>query len=268
MQRVGAIEYESRGEGEGVLFIHGAIVADALLPLMSEPALANYQLIHYHRRGYGQSDPPAADPTIDEQARDARDLIAHLGVARAHVVAYSGGGPIAIQLALNEPELVQSLVLLEPVLQNAKWAAAFHDLITPLIEMHRGGESAKAVHRWMSAGGNANWRRDIEEHIPGAGDRATADAAGTFEYDVEAVRHWDFEAVGASRITQPVLDIAGSRNEAARQPIFEMLDGAIPHVERVTIPDADHSLCMTQPTAVARAIAEFLHRQPIAPHGQ
>jgi len=267
MQRAGAIEYETRGEGECVLCIHGAIIADAFVPLMSEPALANYQMIYYHRRGYGNSDPPAADPTVNEQADDARNLVVHLGVARAHVVAYSGGGPIAIQLALNDPELVQSLVLLEPALQNAEWAAAFHELITPLIEMHRAGESAKAVHAWMKSDGNDSWRRDIEQHIPGAGDQATADAAGTFEYDLEALRHWDFEVVGASRISQPVLDIVGSRNEARRQPISDMLDGAIPQVERVTIPDADHSLHMTQPDVVARSIAEFLHRYPIEADG-
>jgi pimeloyl-ACP methyl ester carboxylesterase len=260
MLRAGAVEYETRGQGDAVLFIHGAIIGDAFAPLMTEPALADYQLIRYRRRGYGNSDPPAGDPTIEEQADDARSLLTSLGVARAHVVGYSGGGPIAIQLALDEPELVQSLVLLEPALQNAEWAAAFHELITPLIEMHRAGDSAQAVHRWMSSGGNAEWRRDIEEHIPGAGDQAIADAAGTFEYDLEAIRHWDFEAIGASRVTQPVLDVVGSRNATSRRPISDMLRAVIPHTEVVTIPDADHSLQMTQPAVLAAVISDFLSR--------
>jgi pimeloyl-ACP methyl ester carboxylesterase len=267
MQRAGAVEYDTKGEGEAILFIHGAIVADSFMPLMDEPTMAGYRLIRYRRRGYGKSDPPAGDPRIEEQAQDARDLLAHLNVTSAHVVAHSGGGPITIQLALDAPELVHSLVLLEAALQNAEWAAAFHDLITPLIEMHRAGESAKAVHLWMKSGGDPDWQRHIEANIPGARDTAVADAPGTFEYDLEAMRHWDFEAVGASRIRQPVLDIVGSRTAAARQPVTDMLHAAIPHAEMVTVQDSDHSLQMTKPAVVAQVIAEFLRRHPIGAGG-
>ena len=149
MQRANAVEYEARGVGDAVLCIHGAIIADSFAPLMREPALAGYRLIRYRRRGYGASDPPAGMPTIAEQVSDARALLEHLRVPQAHVVAHSGGGPIAIQLALDAPDVVHSLVLLEPALQNAAMAAAFHEMITPLIEMHREGNSATAVHRWM-----------------------------------------------------------------------------------------------------------------------
>ncbi len=263
MRRAGAVEFETRGAGESVLCIHGAIVADSFVPLMNEPALADYELIRYRRRGYGRSDPPAGEPTIEEQARDAGDLLSSLGVARAHIVAHSGGGPIAIQYALDAPDSVHSLVLLEPALQNAEGAAAFHEMITPLIEMHRFGDSAKAVHLWMKVAGGSTWQRELEVRIPGVTNQARADAAGTFEYDLEAMRRWDFEAVGASHISQPVIDVVGSRTAAARQPATDMLHAAIPHAEIATIPDADHSLHMTKPTPVARAIAEFLHRHPI-----
>jgi pimeloyl-ACP methyl ester carboxylesterase len=263
MERAGALEYEMHGAGEAVLCIHGAIVADSFVPLMAEPALAGYRLIRYRRRGYGMSDPPTGAPTIEAQADDARELLGYLGVAQAHVVAHSGGGPIAIQLAIDAPELVRSLVLLEAALQNAAWAAAFHELITPLIDLHRGGESAKAVHLWMRSGGNADWRREIEQRIPNAGEQAAADAAGTFEYDLEAMRHWDFEAVGAQNVTQPVLDVVGSRTAEGRKPVSDMLHAVIPDADLVTIPDADHSLHMTQPAVLAKVIAAFIDRYPI-----
>ena len=263
MQRAGGLQYETCGTGEAVLCIHGAIVADSFVPLMSEPALAGYRLIRYRRRGYGSSDPPAGVPTIEGQANDARALLGFLGVERSHVVAHSGGGPIAVQLALDAPEVVWSLVLLEPVLQTAAWAAAFHELITPLIELHRAGESDKAVDRWMTPGAGSDWRQRLEQQIPNVGKQADADAAGTFEYDLEAIRQWTFETVGPSRITQPVLDVVSSSNVAARQPLTDMLHAAVPQAELVTIPDADHSLHMTQPAVLARVIAAFLSRHPV-----
>ena len=59
MQQANAIEFEVRGDGEPVLLIHGAIVADSFLPMMSQPVLSHYQLIRYRRRGYGRSDAAA-----------------------------------------------------------------------------------------------------------------------------------------------------------------------------------------------------------------
>ena len=50
------LEYDVQGTvGDPVLLIHGSIFADGMSPLLREPTLANYRLIHYNRRGYGAS---------------------------------------------------------------------------------------------------------------------------------------------------------------------------------------------------------------------
>jgi pimeloyl-ACP methyl ester carboxylesterase len=200
---------------------------------------------------------------VQEQASDARALLEHVGVSQAHVVAHSGGGPIAVQLTLDSPGTVRSLVLFEPALQDAAMAAAFNVQLTPLIEMHRSGNSAKAVHLWMRSAAGSDWRATLDEHIRGVGGQAIQDAAGTFEYDLEALRHWDFAAVGASRIGQPVLHIVGSRTAVARRPVTDMFQAAVPSAKRLTIPDADHTLHMTNPELAAATIDEFLRLHPI-----
>jgi len=101
------------------------------------------------------------------------------------------------------------------------------------------------------------------EHIPGVGDQAIQDAAGTFEYDLDALHHWDFAAVGASRIGQPVLHIVGSRTAAGRRPVTDMFQAAVPSAKLLTIPDADHTLHMTKPELAAATIDEFLRLHPI-----
>ncbi len=260
MQRADGIEFEARGEGEPVVTIHGAIVADSFGPLMDEPSLGGYRVVRYRRRGYGASDPTSSLPTIKEHADDALSLLDHLGIRRAHVIAHSGGGPIAVQLAIDAPDRVRSLVLLEPALQSASTAAAFSEFIAPLVDMHRSGESSKAVHLWMRATGGSDWRSAIEQRLPGAGDRAIGDAAGTFDGDLVAMRSWDFDAAGAARITQPVLYLVGSQNAARVEPVTAMFRAAVPHTELVVIDDADHNLQITKPAPVAETIADFLHR--------
>jgi pimeloyl-ACP methyl ester carboxylesterase len=223
--------------------------------------LSGVRRIRYRRRGYGHSATPSEPPTIEEHARDAKGLLVDLGVEAAHVVAHSGGGPVAIQLAVDDPEMVRSMVLLEPALMNATMAAGFHEVISPLVEMHAAGRSAEAVELWMSAG-NPDWKALIEERIPGAADQAIADAAGTFDFDLRAMRVWDFSAVDASRITQPVLYVTGTRS-AYRPSITAMFQNAVHHTTTATIADADHIAPMTDPSTVAAVVAAFIQALPI-----
>src|SRR6266487_2962178 len=111
------LEYEVVGAGEPIVLIHGALIAEAYAPLCGEAELtAHYRLVRYHRRGYAGSSRVAAPFSIAQQAADCRALLAHLGIERAHVVGHSSGGVIALGLAVDAPEVVHSLILLEPAL--------------------------------------------------------------------------------------------------------------------------------------------------------
>src|SRR5262245_21299076 len=47
------IEYEVRGSGAPVVFIHGAILSDGFVPVIEQTGIAeNFQIVHYRRRGY------------------------------------------------------------------------------------------------------------------------------------------------------------------------------------------------------------------------
>jgi pimeloyl-ACP methyl ester carboxylesterase len=64
------LEYETHGSGEAVILIHGSVVADSYVPMMSQPSLGRYQLVRYRRRGFGGSTHPTSPVSIGEQAAD------------------------------------------------------------------------------------------------------------------------------------------------------------------------------------------------------
>lgn len=260
MRRVAGLEYEELGHGDAVLFIHGAIVADLFAPVIRQPSLDGFRRIRYRRRGYGRSDPFASAPTIEGHARDAQALLDGLGVSRAHVVAHSGGGPVAVQLAADAPEVVRSLVLLEPALYTAAAAAVFTEWIAPLADVHRAGESAKAVHVWMRSVGGRGWRAEIEAHVPGAGPRAEADAAATFDGDLPAIGAWDFDTVRGRLGRLPVLSVAGAQSAATAESAAALLRETVPDLEEVVIEDANHMNVVLHPST-AHTIADFLGRR-------
>ena len=261
MPRVAGLEYEEHGDGDAVLFIHGAIVADAFASLIRRTALDGYRRIRYRRRGYGRSDRLSTAPSVEQHAADAQALLDALGVKRAHVIAHSGGGPIAVQIAAEASDVVPSLVLLEPALFTARTAATFLELTASLVDMYGAGQAAKAVHLWMRSVGGRHWRAEIEAHIPDAGSQAEADAAATFHGDVPAIGGWDFDAV-RGRIAQPVLHVAGACCIATAEPAAALLRDAVAGLEEVVIDGSNHMNVVLNPST-ASAIAGFLERYPL-----
>lgn len=112
------LELRDQGSGEPVVFVHGAM-GDELSAVLAEPALADhYRLIDYHRRGFGGSEPLQTPLSISQQSADCRAIMQHLGIERAHLVGQSYGGVILLQIALDAPEAVHTLALLEPALPS------------------------------------------------------------------------------------------------------------------------------------------------------
>ncbi len=264
MLKAEGLEYEAIGDGEAVLLIHGSHIADAFLPLVREPALADpYRLIRYRRRGFAGSDPHSGPFSIEEQARDALALVKHLGLERAHVVGHSYGGAIAVQLAIEAPSLVQSLVLLEPAIFPAETASAVTGMLAPAFEAYRLGDAAKGVDLFLSLVAGPDWRTEVAKTVPGGPEQAEKDAATYVEVESPALDEWTFGNAGASRISQPVLYVIGSETLPLVEALKQHFQSLIPHTEQVVVPGVNHSMQMQDPKAVAAPIADFLSRHPL-----
>jgi 3-oxoadipate enol-lactonase len=260
MPRAVGMEYEIGGnpEGEAVLLIHAG-TATAYAPLMLEPELADrYRLVRFHRRGFAGSDRFDGPVTIDAYVRDALALLEHLEIGQAHVVGHSGSGVVALQLALDAPERVHTLVLEEPALAqlDERWHAAVRDATAAPLGLARAGDAHGAMEMWMNRIARS-WRTDLARTVPG-GPQQTIEDAAAFMAEVEAVDVWELDRARTEAMRTPVLYVvaAGSPHQAMARRFQEH----VPLTEIVAIPGATHMLHTDQPALVAAELSAFFAR--------
>ncbi len=260
------LEYEVTGAGEPVLLVH-PLIADGFLPLVPEPALADhYQLIRYHRRGWLGSTHTPPPVSVADHAADAAALLDHLDVRPVHVAGHSSGAAVAAQLALDHPEYVHTLMLLEPSLISVPSLDAFFGQVEPAFKTYASGDHAGALAIFMSALGGVEWakaRALLEQSLPGAVKQAVEDADTFFGIELPALSEWVFDAEQAARLDLPVLSVVGSETQPVWVEVAEFLSSALPRVDECTIDGAGHLLQIQRPEPVARGMAEFLDRHAI-----
>src|SRR5438128_1600123 len=154
--RVGSaeIEYSDRGEGQPLLLIHAGVFADWFVPLASSPILEGFRVIRVRRAGYKAGSAPTSHVTIGAHAQHCAALLDALGLERAHVVSHSSGTLVALELAASRPELVRSLVLVEPPLAGSlllpEEQAMVQPLLGPVFAAAAAGDIATAFDAFMT----------------------------------------------------------------------------------------------------------------------
>ena len=204
---------------------------------------------------------------MSQQAADARSLLDHLGIERAHVVGHSYGGAIALQLALDAPERVASLALLEPAGIAVPSGEVFmQEVLAPAGERYARGDKAGAVELFLQ-GVCGPQMREVADRVlpPGAYDLAVADADTFFLTEGPALGEWQFGPDEGACIEQPVLLMLGADSDAVT-PMFGEMNAALaewlPRAESVTLPGATHALQMMNPDGTAALLADLLRPVP------
>jgi pimeloyl-ACP methyl ester carboxylesterase len=190
-------------------------------------------------------------------------MLDHLGVRRAHIAGHSSGAAVAAQLALDHPETVHTLILLELSLLSVPSGEAFFQQAGPALEAYGSGDHEGALAIFMSAVSGLDWatgRAVLEKGVPGAVAQAIKDADTFFGIELPALTEWAFSAEQAAAIHCPVLSVLGTDTQPLWVEVADFLRSSLPHVEDCTIDGVGHLLHIQRPQPVARAMTEFLAR--------
>ena len=107
---------EAQSNGRTVLLLHGKNFngyywKDVIRYLSG----AGYRVLVPDQVGWGASDKPSIQYSFHRLAANTKALLDSLGIARVHVVGHSMGGMLAVRFALMYPQVVEQLVLENPI---------------------------------------------------------------------------------------------------------------------------------------------------------
>lgn len=272
----GELRYAVLGHGEPVLCIHGTTIADSLItPLQFYPQLfEEYQFISYYRAGYNGSRLEKSALSIEEGAEHARQLLEHLGIPKAHIMAFSFGGVIGFQFLLSYPERAHSAILLEPYLPREAQDGVQANIaaFTRALELYKNDNKLEAALRYMEDVCGPSFLSAVEMTGPlDVWSRVEQAVDTTFTVDFPAIASWGFRMSQADNLVSrkpdmPVLAVMGLDSESA-MPGFRETSGFLmnwlPQAERCAIMNATHGLQSMNPVAVGEGAYAFLKKHPM-----
>lgn len=203
---------------------------------------AKYRCVFYDRRACGQSDAPESGYDMPNCAQDLKCLLDHLGVARAHILGSSAGGPIAMQFALDYPEMTDTLILVNTMSYSQEAQR----------EVRR-QELRRLKERMAAEGRSAAVERGLSDRFP---QMATEDPArfarivqeNLGRLDGIAATHQAYVDIGDSienrlrELRMPVAIIHGDADSRIPVECGKALRAGIPHSQLHVIPGAEHGL--------------------------
>jgi 3-oxoadipate enol-lactonase len=258
--------YEETGAGTPIVFVH-EFAGDhrSWEPQMREFG-KRYRCIAYAARGYTPSDVPAdtAAYTYKHVMRDCVAVLDHLRIDKAHLIGLSMGGYTCLQVALNHPGRVRSMVLAGAGSGSVRSETAeFHKSSQALSERFL-REGSMAVAETYGLGpsrvpflvkdprGFAEFSRMLAEHDA----QGSANTSRGFQGGRPSL--YDFEDE-IRKLTTPALIVVGDEDERCIEPSL-FLKRTLSASGLVMIAKTGHVVNLEEPDLFNQAVGDFLAR--------
>jgi len=260
------LHYEEVGRGTPVLFVH-EFAGDHR---SWEPQLREfgkrYRCIAYAARGYTPSDVPADKDAYSYKhvMRDCVAVLDHLKIDKAHIVGLSMGGYTTLQVALNHPDRVRSMVLAGIGSGSERWyTEQFHKHSRELSTQFEREGSASVARTYgngpsripfaiKDARGFAEFAKQLSEHD------AKGSANTSYGFQGGRPSLYDFESE-IHKLTIPALIVVGDEDDRCIEPSL-FLKSAIAASGLVMFPKTGHVVNLEEPDLFNQVVGDFLSR--------
>lgn len=256
MPEAAGLYYEEHGSGPPLILSAG-MGGSGNYWRPNLPALAGrHRVILYDHRGTGRSD-RTVTPRLESIGDDIRLLMDALGIQRASILGHAIGGMGGISLALDAPERVDRLVVVNGWGRLDPYTARCFDARLALLRAYGAGKYVDAQPiflfppQWISENGD---RLDEEAKHHVAGFPAEMVEARI----LEALRFDLIDRLAAASLEASVLLLASEDDALVPPACSERLAQAIPGAQLIRMPWGGHACNITDPAGFEARVLAFL----------
>ena len=256
------IYYEVEGRGHPVLLIHGGLGSLRMWDGVVGPLAERYRVIRYDTRGFGRTE---TDDVEFTNRADAIAVLDHVGARSAHVIGQSRGGMIALDLAIEHPERVDSLVHIASGIGGYQPTLPEGVAGEPMEEMERlwnakDWEALSEVETkvWVDGWGQPRDRVDPAIRRQVHGWILENYRAEKVEGKPQSLRPPAAERVGDVRV--PTLVMIGLADEPGGVLSGRHAAASIPGAQLVEFPNVAHMIQLEEPDRFTKLVLDFLAR--------
>lgn len=248
-----------------LVLIHAGVADRRMWDPLWSGLTASHNALRLDLRGFGSSVAPPPDGRL-APVTDVVETVRAAGIDRCHLVGASFGAGVAVEVALVEPDLVQSLLLVAP--GGSLFAEATPEL-RAFFDAERSALSAGDLDAAVEA--NLAWWVDGPTRAPGAVDEGVREAVARMQRCAfEVTNGWP--VVQDHELDPPVLDrlgevqaptlvlVGGLDVDAVAQAAQRVTSGIV-GAQRIDLPETAHLPSMEMP---AQFLA-LLHAWATAP---
>ncbi len=250
------LNFKESGQGRAVILLHGLLgSADNWHPIALRLA-ESFHVFAVDQRNHGQS--PHSDlMNYSLMAGDVDEFMSARGLATATIIGHSMGGKTAMQFALNFPNRVEKLIVVD--MAPRAYAPAYKQIFAALLALDLPKFQSRqqiedvlapeipslALRRFLlknlgrNSDGDFFWKINL---------RGIAENYSRLRDPVSALVPF----------TKPVLFIRGGKSNYLTPEDGPLIRELFPQSEIETIPDAGHWLHADQPEEFVKRVLKFL----------
>lgn len=256
------IRYYREGSGEAVVFLHGITTYSFIWRKIVPYFAQEYDVVLVDLLGSGDSDIPLnEDFSLKRQSQIIKSLCEKLGLAQIHLVTHDVGGGIGQIMAVNYPELVLDLTLINSVAYDFWPVQPIIAMRTPIIRQLAMASLDFGMFELIVKRGMFH-KENLDEELMALFYKPMQLSLGRkgflhFAKCLEPKNLIEIEAQ-IRALKMPVLIIRGDGDVYLDAAICEKLHREIPHSQLVRIESGGHFIQEDEPEKVSRSILSFI----------
>lgn len=248
------IYYEVKGDGRPIVFLHCWTGNRRFFYKQVERFSKDYCCITPDFPGHGDSD-ECDEYSIEKFSRLTLGLLEKLGIERAVFAGHSLGGMVCLSIAIERPQIVEGLILLDTTPHLSGW---FPQNVVAEVAVKLGRFGFRAGKALVASAAATHPFASLESRILTARECSKVRNKPLVK-TLDTVRKFDATS-HLSEIRQPALIVVGTIDMLADIRHARKMAKDMPDATLKIVRGAGHMALFEKPEVVNKAIAEFLER--------